>query len=366
MVRILVVDDSAEALQCVARAVRFPGSEVATAQSSREAMQRIAEETYDVILTDLKMETAEAGLEILKAAKAKDALTQVILITAYGTPEISGMAMSLGAFDYFEKNSCGTDVFSMITSKVNLALDFRSAKLDVLSGKTSEVNPTLEPRTAKFEDLLLRFMDSEPWFQRFLEKAKSIANSGSGLIGIQPNLAESSRAEWRESLYPKATARLIHALSSRRLEPFIRVDSAANHSRPLQALLFGDLQSSDRGGSGLPGALELADKGTLFLENVETLPRDLQEELLDTLSPSVGEDRSRFDVRLLASTGLPLKRLRESLCVLDGLYYYLSGWSLEVPTVSTDAFSIIEMLVDGYLDRLKLAATSSDEQSSHL
>lgn len=129
MTRILVVDDKPKTRKHLAEAAHVSGADVATAGSAEEAIQEIARETFDVVVTDLQMETPKAGLEVLKAAKAKDIYTQVIVITAYGEPQISVETMSLGAFDYLEKNAPGTNVFEMISSKVNLALDYRNAKL---------------------------------------------------------------------------------------------------------------------------------------------------------------------------------------------------------------------------------------------
>jgi len=129
MAKILVVDDRPKARRQLAEAAQFAGAEVATAGSAKEAIEAIAEETFDVVITDLQMETLEAGLEVLRSAKEKDIYTQVIVITAVGTPQVSVTAMGQGAFDYLEKNAPGTDVFGMIRSKILLALDYRSAKL---------------------------------------------------------------------------------------------------------------------------------------------------------------------------------------------------------------------------------------------
>jgi DNA-binding NtrC family response regulator len=129
MPRILVVDDSPSAVQHLVKAARPCGLEVVPAQSAEEAIRKIADEVFAVVVTDLRMETSEAGLEVLKAAKDRDTFTQVILISAYSAPQLSVQSMSLGAFDYLEKGSPGIDVFEMLTKKVRLALDYRNAKL---------------------------------------------------------------------------------------------------------------------------------------------------------------------------------------------------------------------------------------------
>jgi len=129
MARILVVEDKLGARQALAEAAADAGAEVLTAESAADALRKIGANTFDVVLTDLSMETAQGGLDVLRAAKDKDVYTQVIVITAHGTPEISVRCMRLGAFDYLDKNSPGTDVFAMVTSKVRLALEFRKAKL---------------------------------------------------------------------------------------------------------------------------------------------------------------------------------------------------------------------------------------------
>jgi DNA-binding NtrC family response regulator len=129
MAKILVVENEPSLREDLEWAVQGSGREVATAQNAKEALQRIGEEDFDVIVTDLRMETVDAGLEVLKAAKTKDIDTQVIVCTAYGSPEISVKTMGEGAFDYLERNSPGTDFLEMIRHKVALALTFREATL---------------------------------------------------------------------------------------------------------------------------------------------------------------------------------------------------------------------------------------------
>jgi|SRR5271166_1027857 len=128
MARILVVDDRPKALEHLAKAAGIPGAHVVKASSAKEALQRIAEDTFDVVVTDLHMETNVAGLDVLRAAKQKDNYTQVIVITAYGTPEIAVEALRIAAFDFLEKNAPG-DILEVLKGKIALALEFRNTKL---------------------------------------------------------------------------------------------------------------------------------------------------------------------------------------------------------------------------------------------
>ncbi|UCG12381.1 MAG: response regulator [Deltaproteobacteria bacterium] len=129
MYSILIVDDVPELRQQLEWAASAEGREVVAADSGEQAIRLIQQKDFDVIVTDLRMETEDVGLDVLEAAKEKDIYAQVIMVTAYGTPEISVETMRLGAFDYLERNAPGTDTLSMVRSKITLALEFREAKL---------------------------------------------------------------------------------------------------------------------------------------------------------------------------------------------------------------------------------------------
>lgn len=135
MIRILVVDDEAELRNQLAWAARSEGREVLIAESGEQAVTLIQQHDFDVVITDLKMETDDTGLYVLNTAKQKDIDTQVIVVTAYGTPEISVKTMRYGAFDYLERNSPGTEFLAMLRHKIDLAVEFRKA---ILRGKFNE------------------------------------------------------------------------------------------------------------------------------------------------------------------------------------------------------------------------------------
>lgn len=125
IVKILIVDDDADQRDNLVWAADAPGRTVVTAESGSEAKQRIAQETFDAVVTDLRMETEKAGVDVLRAAKRKDADSQVIVVTAHGTPQISVETMRLGAFDYVERNALGTDFLLMIKIKIEQVLEIR-------------------------------------------------------------------------------------------------------------------------------------------------------------------------------------------------------------------------------------------------
>jgi DNA-binding NtrC family response regulator len=134
MVKILVVDDEPVLRGQLEWAAHGEGREVVAAESSEEAIRLIQQNDFAVVVTDIRLETEAAGLGVLRAAKEKDISTQVIVVTAYGTPEVSVETMQLGAFDYLERNAPGTDHLAMVKTKIQLALEFREARLGRRTG----------------------------------------------------------------------------------------------------------------------------------------------------------------------------------------------------------------------------------------
>ena len=132
MINILIVDDYKPFLEEACRVIGNDGTLISTARTSKDAIRQIQEQRFDLVITDLFMEshTAEDGLSVLRAAKRSE-FAQVIVVTSFGKPELSEASMRLGAFDYIERGSPGTDFRFMLESKTRLALDYRDAKVKV-------------------------------------------------------------------------------------------------------------------------------------------------------------------------------------------------------------------------------------------
>lgn len=127
MSKILVIDDEQEVREALKRRLEREGYEVSLADSQREGIEAIAEanEPFDLIVTDMLMETPESGIEIIKAAAERDVFTELIVLTAYGNVANAVQCMKHGAFDYIEKNIPGVDVYELLMIKIDQALERR-------------------------------------------------------------------------------------------------------------------------------------------------------------------------------------------------------------------------------------------------
>jgi DNA-binding NtrC family response regulator len=134
MARILVVDDEEGVREALQRRLQREEHEVTTAASQVEGIRLIqgSAPSFDVVLTDMLIESPDSGVEILKAALMRDIFTEVIVLTAYGNVANAVECMRLGAFDYVEKNIPGVDVFDLIVLKLDKALDRRRAAISTV------------------------------------------------------------------------------------------------------------------------------------------------------------------------------------------------------------------------------------------
>ncbi len=134
MGRILVVDDEELVREAIKLRLEREGHQVETAGSEAEAIEKIrtANPPYDVVITDMVMESENSGLEVLKAALLRDVLTEVIILTAYGSVANAVECLKRGAYDYLEKNIPGVDVYDLLALKVERAMEHRVESLGLL------------------------------------------------------------------------------------------------------------------------------------------------------------------------------------------------------------------------------------------
>lgn len=134
MCKILVVDDEEEVRAAIQRRMTREGYRVDTASGEAAASEMIeqASPKYDIVLTDMVMESPDSGVKILQAALAEDIFTEVLVLTAYGNVANAVECMKRGAFDYVEKNIPGVDVYDLMSLKVAQALDRRRSSVSTI------------------------------------------------------------------------------------------------------------------------------------------------------------------------------------------------------------------------------------------
>lgn len=134
MNRVLVIDDEEAVRNAVKRRLEREGYSVITAESQASGIDAIMDNKppFDVVVTDMVMETPNSGMEILQAALSTDVFTEVIVLTAYGNVANAVECMKRGAFDYVEKNIPGVDVFELLSLKLQQALERRKTSLCTL------------------------------------------------------------------------------------------------------------------------------------------------------------------------------------------------------------------------------------------
>ena len=134
MGKILVVDDEDDVRLSIQRRLKRELHEVEIAASQAEAIATIeaGNPSFDIVLTDMLMESPSSGVEVLKAALAKDVFTEVVILTAYGNVANAVECMKMGAFDYVEKNIPGVDVYELICIKIEQAMERRRASLSTV------------------------------------------------------------------------------------------------------------------------------------------------------------------------------------------------------------------------------------------
>jgi two-component system response regulator FlrC len=317
---LLVVDDEPQMLIAVNEIIRRLGYGVTTAGNGMEALRRLKEKYYGLIITDMRMPEM-SGLDLLRRIKNQSPQTPVVLLTAYGTVQNAVDAMREGAVDYLLK-PFDTDALENV---VRRALE---------SGKKEKAL-----RTAHV------IVTQDPRFSRTIELAAHAAESSATV------LIEAESGTGKELL-----ARMIHERSPRRAKPFVAVNCAALPENLLESELFGYEKGSFTGAAvSKPGKFELADGGTLLLDEIGEMAPILQAKLLRVLQEKEidrigGRAPVPIDVRVIATTNRDLMSLARQGEFREDLYYRLNVVRLSIPPLRERAGDI-PILVDFFCKR---------------
>ncbi|MFC2164253.1 sigma-54-dependent transcriptional regulator [Acidobacteriota bacterium] len=330
MDRILIIDDEKSILDLLSVVFKKEGYKVETALSAKAALDFINNDDFDLILTDIKLPQM-SGMRILKIIMDQDPQMPVVMITAYGTIKQAVEALKMGALDYVVK-----------------PFNLEELKIIVAQG--------LEKRRIQAENVLLKKELKEKYgLESMVGKSKEMLEIYSlieKIAGTDSTVLVSGESGTGKEI----AARAIHHQSSRRDKSFVSINCGALPENLLESELFGHVKGSFTGAiANKKGMFEIAEKGTLFLDEVGEMSPWTQVKLLRTLQDKRirrvgGTDEIPVDVRIIAATNQELKKRIEEGKFREDLFYRLNVISLEVPPLRNRKEDI-PLLITHFLEK---------------
>ena len=335
MSSILVVEDKDSLRRMLADALMAKGHEVEVARNGNSAIEKTKENRYDLVLTDLRLPEMD-GLKVLEAVKENSPETQVIVMTAYGTVETAVEAMRKGAYDFLTK-------------------PFDPDHLNVLIDRALENRRLLAENSLLRQELAdkigySRIIGGSPAMLDVEKLVKKVASSETTVLF----LGESGTGK-------ELFAAGVHYLSLRREKPYITINCAAIPRELLENELFGSEQGAFTSSHKLKlGKFEIADGGTVFLDEIGDLDMALQAKLLRFLQEKTferlgGTKQISVNVRVIAATNVDLKLAISEKRFREDLYYRLSVFPIQVPPLRErreDVTKLAEYFVQRYCNEM--------------
>ncbi len=310
-ISILIVDDESSVRDSLYNWFIEDGYHVAVAEDAKKALMILESENFDIVLSDIKMPGMD-GLQMLSRIKAIRKDTIVIMMTAFATVETAVQALKDGAFDYVTKPFDPDDLSHLIrnaTKQISLMEENEILKVKVVS---------LE----NIEDLI----GESVAMQHVLREIESVAQSNASVIIT----GESGTGK-------ELVARAIHANSPRKFFPLVSVHCGALSESLLESELFGHEKGAFTGAIyNRKGRFEMADNGTIFLDEIATISSKMQIELLRVLESKSfvrvgGNKEIKSDFRVICATNRDLKTMVENGAFREDLYYRLNVVNINVP-----------------------------------
>jgi DNA-binding NtrC family response regulator len=332
--RFLAVDDDADLLGLLAHHIRGAGHEVETLEDSFKARDRLREEDYDLLLTDLEMPEI-SGIDLLQVSREIDPSIPVVLLTGHATVETAVEAMKGGAFDYLKKPFPPPDLLVVIE---------RGLKHGELERENRRLRRELRDKY-RFENLVGNSPAMQPVF-RLVERVGP--TSSTVLI-----LGESGTGK-------ELIARALHETSPRAHRRFVSINCSSLQDTLLESELFGHERGAFTGAvSRKKGLFEVANGGTIFLDEIADTSPTLQAELLRVLQEGEmrrvgGTEDIHVDVRVLTATNRDLKERIRKGHFREDLYYRLNVVSLPLPPLR-DRMEDLALLAEHFIRKKSVA-----------
>ncbi|MFZ5429354.1 MAG: sigma-54-dependent transcriptional regulator [Bacteroidota bacterium] len=327
-ISILIVDDEASVRDSLYNWFIEDGYLVKCAQDAKEALTILESESFDIILADIKMPGMD-GLEMLKRIKALKQDAIVIMMTAFATVDTAVQALKDGAFDYITKPFDPDDLSHLI----------RNAGKQIMLAEENEVLKNKVVLLENVEDII----GQSEAIRSVLQQVESVAQSNASVIIT----GESGTGK-------ELVARAIHSNSPRKFFPMVSVHCGALSESLLESELFGHEKGAFTGAVyNRKGRFEMADNGTIFLDEIATISTKMQVELLRVLETKKfvrvgGHKEISSDFRVICATNRDLKTMVEEGLFREDLYYRLNVVNIDVPPLR-ERLEDIPLLVDYFI-----------------
>jgi DNA-binding NtrC family response regulator len=347
--RILIADDDRAMLKGLSAILADEGYEVETALDGQKALDRLAAEPFGLVLADLAMPKVD-GIALLAELQRREIPTECIIITGQATIDSAVEAMRQGAYDYVEK-PLSAEKLTRLKALIPKALEKFSVRR-----RNRELQTTIEHLTHYGE------LTGQSEAMRSVYQVLDAVAPSTASVFI---LGESGTGK-------ELVARALHTKSERAKGPFFALNCAALPKDILENELFGHEKGAFTGSTNeKPGAFEMADGGTIFLDEVAEMPPDIQVKLLRALeSRSVrrlgGRKEIAVDIRIVAATNQDLQKALADGQLREDLYYRLAVVEIYLPPLR-ERIGDIKLLANEFLAKFAAqnakAVTGFDEQA---
>ncbi len=308
---ILIVDDEFSVRDSLFNWFRTEGYRVDTAENGTEALKRLQENSWDIVLVDIKMPGMD-GIELQRHVKKIDATTIVIVITAYATVDTAVEAMKEGAFDYLSKPIDPDKLSILVRNAVN-------------QKRLMSENVQLRQ---KVEELFLQdeIVGESPETRKVLQLVEVVAKTDATV------LIRGESGTGKELI-----AQAIHGKSNRRYFPIISINCGGLSEGLLESELFGHERGAFTGAQyKRKGKLEMANGGTVFFDEIGNIPLKMQMDLLRVIETKqfalLGSNKvMSVDFRVIAATNTDLEKAVADKSFREDFYYRLNVFSIEIP-----------------------------------
>lgn len=330
MEKILIIEDRESMARMLKETIEAAGYQAIISWDGQEGIKRFREEKVDLVLTDLKLPKKD-GLAVLSAVREDDPLIPVIIMTAYGTIDIAVKAIKDGAFDFITKPFDTDHLLHLIKKALNNQRLIAENKLLKEEFSSQLGMPTIIGKSEKIVEVA--------------RKVQKVAQTKTTVL----LLGESGTGK-------ELFARAIHCLSPRKDFPFVPINCAAIPKELLESELFGYEKGAFTGAeTRKAGKFELADKGTIFLDEIGEMDIALQSKIMRVLQEGEierigGIKTVKVDVRIIAATNRDLEKAVSEGRFREDLYYRLNVFPITIPPLR-ERTEDIPLLVDYFIKK---------------